>query len=166
MRLAVHLRSRCAALRRRPISPHHSPPQASLPGAPACAALRQPRLRRRLCVIGRRLREWSPTRGRVLALTRAHTRALSPSSLSQVDDVTTCNNYIPCDDLTRSEIVVPVWGYNLTGEPDVRAAEAAAKGVQRKLIAVLDIDTGELAGFNGEAKARLEALVERWFIKA
>ena len=47
----------------------------------------------------------------------------------------------------------------------MRAAAAAANGTPRKLIGVLDIDTAELAGFDAEDKAQLEALVERWFLK-
>jgi GAF domain-containing protein len=77
-----------------------------------------------------------------------------------VDDVTTCNNYIPCDDVTRSEIVVPVWGYNYHNEPDA----TAAAGAPRKLIAVLDIDTGEVGGFDGVDKEALEALLARYFL--
>jgi putative methionine-R-sulfoxide reductase with GAF domain len=122
-----------------------------------------------------------------------------------VDDVTVCNNYIPCDDVTRSEIVVPVFGRNLHCEADVSAASAAPKKVRHgrlrggnarapaaalasagcsppvplpvahtrsnlfcprlQLIAVLDIDTGEVAGYDGVDKAHLEALMERWFMK-
>jgi L-methionine (R)-S-oxide reductase len=79
-----------------------------------------------------------------------------------VDDVTTCNNYIPCDDATRSEIVVPVFGYNYHSEPE---APAAARGSgARKLIAVLDIDTGEVGGFDGVDKEALEALLARYFL--
>src|SRR5687767_306173 len=35
-----------------------------------------------------------------------------------VADVKTCANYIPCDDFTRSEIVVPVFGRNFHNQPD------------------------------------------------
>ena len=53
-----------------------------------------------------------------------------------VADVSTCANYIPCDDVTRSEIVVPVWGRVLHGEagseapavPAAADASAAAEG--------------------------------------
>lgn len=46
-----------------------------------------------------------------------------------VADVSTCANYIPCDDVTRSEIVVPVFGRVLHGEAGSEApAEPAGAG--------------------------------------
>jgi L-methionine (R)-S-oxide reductase len=43
-----------------------------------------------------------------------------------VADVSTCANYIPCDDFTRSEIVVPVFGRNAHNEPDAPLTEDAS----------------------------------------
>lgn len=58
-----------------------------------------------------------------------------------VDDVHAIKNHIACDSRTNSEIVVPVTG------PD------------GKLIAVLDVDSTELASFDAVDKAELEGLV-------
>ena len=118
-----------------------------------------------------------------------------------VADVSTCANYIPCDDVTRSEIVVPVWGRVLHGEPGSEApavpvaadATAAAEGAaapakkvrsfigalkqaispiplrlippypSAQLIAVLDIDSEELAAFDDVDQEALEAICARWF---
>ena len=38
-----------------------------------------------------------------------------------VDDVSVCQNYIPCDDVTRSEIVLPVFGNHYLNEPPTSA---------------------------------------------
>jgi len=83
-----------------------------------------------------------------------------------VDDVTTCNNYIPCDAATRSEIVLPVFGRRYHSEPEEAAARGSdAEGAgARKLIAVLDIDTAELAAFDSVDKEQLEALLARWIL--
>ena len=107
-----------------------------------------------------------------------------------VADVSTCANYIPCDDVTRSEIVVPVWGRVLHGEAGSEAPAAPAAAVdgaaapERKvrcswvrlpfpiagttplhwqLIAVLDIDSEELAAFDEVDREALEAICARWF---
>jgi GAF domain-containing protein len=58
----------------------------------------------------------------------------------RLDDVAVCSNYIPCDDVTRSEIVVPVFGRNAHNEPEASAPTAAADAGSKRLIAVLDID--------------------------
>ena len=65
------------------------------------------------------------------------------------EDVSVCANYIPCDDVTRSEIVVPVL--------------VAGPGSTKSLIAVLDIDSPILGNFNGVDKRRLEALMATYF---
>lgn len=61
-----------------------------------------------------------------------------------VDDVTTFPGHIACDARSRSEIVVPVMGR--TGA----------------LIAVLDIDSDQVATFDDEDRNGLEQIV-RWF---
>lgn len=81
-----------------------------------------------------------------------------------MDDVTTCNNYIACDGETKSEIVVPVFGYNYHNEPEAAGGDAGATNY-KKLIAVLDIDTGEEAGYDAVDKQHLEALMARWFLQ-
>ena len=45
-----------------------------------------------------------------------------------VDDVAVCANYIPCDDVTRSEIVVPCFGPNYLNEPEAPAGSAKKVG--------------------------------------
>ena len=62
-----------------------------------------------------------------------------------VEDVHAIKNHIACDSRTNSEIVVPVHGAN--GE----------------LIAVLDVDSTELASFDEVDKAELEGLVAEIF---
>lgn len=61
-----------------------------------------------------------------------------------IDDVSLLPNHITCDARSRSEIVVPVFG---------RSGD---------LIAVLDIDSVELAAFTDEDRRGLEEIVE-WF---
>lgn len=61
-----------------------------------------------------------------------------------IDDVTLFPGHIACDERSRSEIVVPVYGSS--GE----------------LIAVLDIDSQEIGAFTDEDRAGLEDIV-RWF---
>lgn len=61
-----------------------------------------------------------------------------------VDDVALFPDHITCDPHSRSEIVVPVFGR--TGE----------------LIAVLDIDSADLAAFTNEDQVGLEEVVQ-WF---
>lgn len=62
-----------------------------------------------------------------------------------VEDVHAIKNHIACDSRTNSEIVVPVHGAN--GE----------------LIAVLDVDSTELASFDEVDKSELESLVAEIF---
>jgi L-methionine (R)-S-oxide reductase len=71
-------------------------------------------------------------------------------------DVSVCANYIPCDDVTRSEIVVPVFGRNAHNEPEDAAAA-------RRMIAVFDVDSPVLGNFNETDKAGLEALLAAYF---
>ena len=73
-------------------------------------------------------------------------------------DVSVCANYIPCDDVTRSEIVVPVWGRNGHNEPEENRPEAP-----RRLIAVLDVDSPVLENFNAVDKENLELLLAKYF---
>jgi L-methionine (R)-S-oxide reductase len=61
-----------------------------------------------------------------------------------VDDVNTFPGHIACDARSRSEIVVPVFG---------RSGE---------LIAVLDVDSEDLAAFGDEDRLGLEEIVQ-WF---
>jgi L-methionine (R)-S-oxide reductase len=62
-----------------------------------------------------------------------------------VADVEAFPDHIACDSRSRSEIVIPVF-------------DAAGK-----LIAVLDVDSTELAAFNDEDKVGLEAIVRNAF---
>jgi L-methionine (R)-S-oxide reductase len=78
-----------------------------------------------------------------------------------VADVKTCLNYIPCDDVTRSEIVVPVFGFNYHNEKDVDISNTTQ--TEKKLIAVLDIDSDELADFDEVDKGELENLMKTYF---
>ena len=73
-------------------------------------------------------------------------------------DVSVCAQYIPCDDVTRSEIVVPVWGRNGHNEPEEQRPDAP-----RRLIAVLDVDSPLLENFNAVDKEHLEALLATYF---
>jgi L-methionine (R)-S-oxide reductase len=104
-----------------------------------------------------------PYQGRVLATALiAFGRGVCGTAAAEgttqiVEDTATCMNYIPCDDVTRSEIVVPVFGRNGHNEPE------AAVGAPRKLIAVLDIDSDELAGFDAVDKECLERLMATYF---
>jgi L-methionine (R)-S-oxide reductase len=50
-----------------------------------------------------------------------------------VADVSTCANYIPCDDFTRSEIVVPVFARNAHNEPDAPASADTPKRVRERI---------------------------------
>lgn len=61
-----------------------------------------------------------------------------------VADVNAFPGHIACDPRSRSEIVVPVFG------------------AEDKLLAVLDIDSGEVAMFDDDDAAGLEALMD-WF---
>ena len=63
-----------------------------------------------------------------------------------VADVSEFPGHIACDARARSEIVVPVFDR------------------QRRLIAVLDIDSDRMAAFDAEDQAALEQLV-RWFAR-
>jgi GAF domain-containing protein len=79
-------------------------------------------------------------------------------------DVSVCANYIPCDDVTRSEIVMPVFGRNAHCEAEAAHGgglmpwgAAAAPGA-RRLIAVLDIDSPVLANFNEVDSEQLAAI--------
>jgi L-methionine (R)-S-oxide reductase len=74
-----------------------------------------------------------------------------------VRDVSAVENYIACDDETKSEIVLPVYGRNYHNEPE------AAAGAPRKLIAVLDIDGDAIGAFDSVDAARLAALLELIF---
>ncbi|WP_306641679.1 GAF domain-containing protein [Sanyastnella coralliicola] len=59
-----------------------------------------------------------------------------------VEDVDAFPGHVACSSLSRSEIVVPV------------------KNANNEVVAVLDIDSDQLAAFDQEDKAGLEALVE------
>lgn len=86
-----------------------------------------------------------------------------------VPDVTKIENYIACDEETKSEIVVPVYGYNYHNEPDVAApaATASSSGTPvSKLIAVLDIDSEQLAAFDDTDAQYLEKLCAQLFAPA
>ena len=61
-----------------------------------------------------------------------------------VDDVNEFPGHIACDARSRSEIVVPVFGR------------------QGELIAVLDVDSEDLAAFGDEDRRGLEEIVQ-WF---
>jgi L-methionine (R)-S-oxide reductase len=63
-----------------------------------------------------------------------------------VDDVSEFPGHIACDARARSEIVVPVFDR------------------QRRLIAVLDIDSDRTAAFDAEDQTALEHLVQ-WFAR-
>lgn len=89
------------------------------------------------------------------------------------EDVATCGNYIPCDDVTRSEIVLPVFGLNKHNEADAVVDGAAGAGAagegaaaaapSKKLIAVLDIDSDVLAAFDAQDQERLERILQTYF---
>ncbi len=64
-----------------------------------------------------------------------------------VEDVHAIENHIACDSRTNSEIVVPI--FNASGS----------------LIAVLDIDSIEIASFDNEDKKQLEALMKAVFAR-
>lgn len=66
------------------------------------------------------------------------------------EDVSVCANYIPCDDVTRSEIVVPVFS-----KPDAETGK-------KTLLAVLDIDSPVLACFDDADKEHLERLLAKY----
>lgn len=103
-----------------------------------------------------------PYQGRVLATALiAFGRGVCGTAAAEratqvVEDVGTCANYIPCDDVTRSEIVVPVFGRNRHCEPETAGGE-------RALIAVLDIDSERLAAFDDVDKECLERLLAEYF---
>ena len=103
-----------------------------------------------------------PYQGRVLATALiAFGRGVCGTAAAErttqvVEDVGTCANYIPCDDVTRSEIVVPVFGRNRHCEPEAASGE-------RELIAVLDIDSERLAAFDDVDKECLESLLAEYF---
>lgn len=104
-----------------------------------------------------------PYQGRVLATALiAFGRGVCGTAAAEgvtqvVDDVGTCANYIPCDDVTRSEIVVPVFGRNSHSEPE------AAPTAERKLIAVLDIDSERLAAFDAVDAECLQSILTTYF---
>lgn len=78
-------------------------------------------------------------------------------------DVSVCANYIPCDDFTRSEIVVPVFGRNGHAEPEAAGDPAATPRAAKKLIGVFDIDSALLGNFNEVDREHLEALMAKYF---
>jgi L-methionine (R)-S-oxide reductase len=104
-----------------------------------------------------------PYQGRVLATALiAFGRGVCGTAAAEaatqiVEDVGVCANYIPCDDVTRSEIVVPVFGRNYHCEAE------APEGAPRKLIAVLDIDSERLAAFDGVDREHLERILAAYF---
>ena len=65
-----------------------------------------------------------------------------------VDDVHAIENYISCDDDTKSEIVVPIF---------------MGVGAGRRLFGVLDIDSDRLAAFDSDDRVMLERLVAEFF---
>lgn len=80
------------------------------------------------------------------------------------EDVATCSNYIPCDDVTRSEIVIPVYSRLRHDEPyDV--SKASDEALPKRLIAVLDIDSPILACFDSAADGcQLRRLIDKYFL--
>ena len=74
--------------------------------------------------------------------------AASTGTTQIVDDVHAIENYIACDDDTKSEIVVPVF----VGEGDAR-----------RLFAVLDVDSDRVAAFDAVDKEKLEKLCATFF---
>lgn len=64
------------------------------------------------------------------------------------EDVSVCANYIACDDVTRSEIVLPVF----------------AAGSTTDLIAVWDIDSEILAAFDAVDARYLEAILREFIV--
>ncbi|MCH2022418.1 MAG: GAF domain-containing protein [Saprospiraceae bacterium] len=73
--------------------------------------------------------------------------AASTEKVQIVEDVHLFPDHIACDENTRSEIVLPVWNN------------------QKKLIAVFDVDSTELAAFDGVDKQYLTELLELHFSK-
>ena len=74
-----------------------------------------------------------------------------------VRDVSAVENYIACDDDTKSEIVVPVYGRSFHNEVPAPADAA------RKLIAVLDIDGDAVGAFDEVDAAWLKKILEKVF---
>lgn len=67
--------------------------------------------------------------------------------------MSTCKNYIACDDFTKSEIVVPVFSRSHHTEPCRTSGE-------KRLVAVLDIDSDVLAAFDAVDDEWLTRLVD------
>jgi L-methionine (R)-S-oxide reductase len=102
----------------------------------------------RVCVPGQLLRI-GPYQGSLGCLEIPFGKGVCGTAAAQrrtviIDDVNQFPDHITCDARSRSEIVVPVIG---------RSGE---------LIAVLDIDSEELAAFSDEDQAGLEEIVQ-WF---
>jgi L-methionine (R)-S-oxide reductase len=73
-----------------------------------------------------------------------------------VPDVSRFPGHIVCDPKARSEIVVPVFG------PERSDASHGPGARERRLIAVLDIDSTVLDAFDAEDRQGLERLVRRF----
>jgi L-methionine (R)-S-oxide reductase len=84
-----------------------------------------------------------------------------------VDDVSKCDNYIACDEDTKSEIVVPVFSsapcYIGVAAGATSPGSWAAGGGERRLIAVLDIDADIVAAFDATDKQFLEEMMGEFF---
>ena len=85
-----------------------------------------------------------------------------------VNDTRVCANYIPCDDVTLAEVVVPVYGAaahweagGADGPPSAGARDEP--GRRRVLLGVLDIDSEELCAFDEVDVEQLTRICERWF---
>ena len=74
-----------------------------------------------------------------------------------VADVAAIENYIACDDETKSELVLPVFGRNYHNEPEAPA------GAPRKLIGVLDIDGDVVGAFDDADVAALTRILGTLF---
>ncbi len=114
------------------------------------------------CVADDDVLEIGPYQGDVLATARigfgkGQCGACAAERKTQIaDDVGVCANYIPCDDVTKSEIVVPVF------ETAMSAAGVTTPPPPR-LLAVLDIDSPHLSNFDEIDRERLEALLTTYF---
>lgn len=82
--------------------------------------------------------------------------AASSGETQIVHDVNAIENYIACDDDTKSEIVVPVYGTCYHNEVGGGAGE-------KKLIAVLDIDGDSIGAFDSVDDVALKRILAKIF---
>ena len=88
--------------------------------------------------------------------------AASSGETQIVHDVSAIENYIACDDDTKSEIVIPVYGSFYHNE--IPAADASDGGASsKKLIAVLDIDGDMIGAFDKEDDIALKRILAKLF---